>query len=113
MHVPVALTLQYITAAVLVSVVAMHPMSSVPPDTWDAEAFGRGRLPNIDDELLPLEWGQLQVLHTTDIHGCVYMLTGVSGTPEALTAGAELQRRLGRLGRIHATHAETSPARRR
>ena len=36
---------------------------------WDAQVYGRGRLPRYDDELRPLEWGQLQVLHTTDIHG--------------------------------------------
>ena len=36
---------------------------------WDAHVYGRGRLPRYDDELRPLEWGQLQVLHTTDIHG--------------------------------------------
>ena len=36
---------------------------------WDAQVYGRGRLPRYDDELRSLEWGQLQVLHTTDIHG--------------------------------------------
>lgn len=37
---------------------------------WDAARLGRGRLPRVDDVLRPLDWGQLQVLHTTDIHGC-------------------------------------------
>ena len=44
----------------------VHVYASV----WDAEAFGRGRLPRDDDRIRALEWGQLQVLHTTDIHGC-------------------------------------------
>lgn len=47
--------------------------SALGPDAmWDAGLFGRGRLPRIDDRLRPLEWGQLQILHTTDIHGCMY-----------------------------------------
>lgn len=48
---------------------ALACISAVNALVWDATAFGRGRLPRHDDALRPLEWGQLQVLHTTDIHG--------------------------------------------
>ncbi|WFD35092.1 hypothetical protein MCUN1_001941 [Malassezia cuniculi] len=68
--VPVALSLQYITSSTLDNATALRVGEPAPlADVWDTDTFGRGRLPRIDDELLPLEWGQLQVLHTTDIHG--------------------------------------------
>ena len=44
-------------------------MAAVHGAVWDTQKYGRGRLPRYDDVIMPLEWGQLQVLHTTDIHG--------------------------------------------
>lgn len=90
-YVPVALSLQYITDATLCGAGAIRLGSPPAPDTWDTETFGRGRLPSIDDQLLPLEWGDLQVLHTTDIHGCTSLLTGVPGPSEAFASRAKLQ----------------------
>ena len=67
-HAPIA---QSVTAAASAAWVRGPAETPWAEATWSAERFGRGRLPRIDDELIGLEWGQLQVLHTTDIHGCV------------------------------------------
>jgi len=78
--VPVTLSLQYATSVALAagceqmlsSSYGAPPAAAIATASADAdirERFGRGRLPRIDDELLELEWGDLQVLHTTDIHG--------------------------------------------
>lgn len=70
--VPVALSLQYTTAASLTGpdtvdnaglpVRRQSRRANTPErfDKWDALRFGRGRLPRIDDELVNLEWGEVR-----------------------------------------------------
>ncbi|PKI84737.1 hypothetical protein MVES1_001224 [Malassezia vespertilionis] len=59
---PVWLSLRHMTTIALLTA---H--ESVAAHAWDPRR--EARLPRIDDGLRSLDWGQLQILHTTDVHG--------------------------------------------